>query len=815
MAGDWLRDLRYAVRQLARSPGFTIVAVVTLSIGIGANAAIFSLVNHLLLRPAAHVVEPERLVSLYTSDFSGPPYGSSSYPDYEVFREQRDLVADMAGFALAPGNLVETEETVRLMLEEVTPNYFDVLGVIAARGRLLLPDADDGAPVVVLNHSVWRSRFGSDPSVVGRAIRLNAGTFTVVGVAPEDFDGSMRGLRVDAWVPLGALAGGDADRRSERGARYLTLFGRLQPGVSLDQARARFDVVAGQLFSAYPEEWRDVAQRGRTITVLPEREARVVPEVRGIVIGFMAILFAGVALVLLICCMNVANLLLARGSGRMRDVAIRLSLGATRARLVQQLMTESVLLASLGCGGAIVVTLAAVDFLTRLRLPGNLPLVLDVDVDWRVLGFALAVAACASVLFGLAPAFAATRLDTSTTLKEGALAAGGKHRLGMRGALITAQVAVSLVLLVSSGLFLRSLQHALTIDPGFDASGVVVAAFDLQSLGYTEARNRAFYTELTERVAQLPNVRGVTLARHVPLAGGAGRNLAVVEGYEPQPGEDMEFHSNVVGPEYFDVMRVPLVRGRGFDMADREGAPQVAVVNEAFAARFWPGQDPIGKRLTSFSGVRSIEVVGVARDGKYLTLTEPPRPYLYRPYLQEYEDMTLHVRVAGDVAAIIPSIRREIRAVDDRLPILTLASMESQTAFATLPQRIAAALLGACAVLALLLAAVGLYGVVAYAVSRRTREIGIRMALGAARGAVVRMVLQGSMKLVALGLAIGVVLSLVIGQALEFFLGGVSAADPVALIAGPLVLIACALVASWLPARRAAHIDPMNALREE
>jgi predicted permease len=593
------------------------------------------------------------------------------------------------------------------------------------------------------------------------------------------------------------------------------LVGRLQPGVSLDGARARFDGVASQLFAAYPQEWRDVAQRGRTITVLPERESRVPPEVRGIVVGFMSVLLAGVALVLLICCLNVANLLLARGSARLREVAIRLSLGASRARLVRQLMTESVALAMLGCGGAIVVTLAAVDLVTRLRLPGNLPFALDVDVDWRVLGFALAVAAFASILFGLAPALAATRLDTSAALKEGALAARGQPRIGMRGALIASQVAVSLVLLVSSGLFLRSLQHALTIDPGFDARGVVVAAFDFESLGLAEARNRAFYAELTERIAQLPDVRGVTLARNVPLAGGAGRSLAVVEGYEPQPGEDMEFHFNVVGPEYFEVMRVPLVRGRGFGAADRDGAPQVAVVNEAFAARFWPGQDPVGKRLTSFSGVRSIEVVGVARDGKYLALTEPPRPYVYRPYLQEYEDMTLHVRVAGDVAAIIPSIRREIRAVDDRVPILTLASMESQTAFATLPQRIAAALLGACALLALLLAAVGLYGVVAYSVARRTREIGIRMAVGAARRAVVRMVLQGSMRLVGIGLAIGLALSLAAGRAVEFFLGGVSGADPVALLGGSLVLIACALVASWLPARRAARIDPMKALREE
>jgi predicted permease len=343
----------------------------------------------------------------------------------------------------------------------------------------------------------------------------------------------------------------------------------------------------------------------------------------------------------------------------------------------------------------------------------------------------------------------------------------------------------------------------------------VIASFDLRTQGYTEERGRAFYAQLTDRVAGLPEVRAVTLARGVPLSGDGGRRRAVVEGYEPRQGEDMEFNFNVVGPEYFEVMRVPMLRGRAFTAADREGAPQVAVVNETFAARYWPGQDPLGKRLTAFSGAQDIEIVGVARDGKYHSLTETPLPYIYRPFLQDYEEMTVHVRVAGDADSFLPLLRSEIRAIDIQLPIVRLGSMRSQTAFATLPQRIAATLLGACAALALLLAAVGLYGVVAYAVSQRTREIGIRMALGAGRRAVVRMVLERSMKVVALGLTIGFALSLAAGRAVESFLGDVSFADPLALAAGPLVMVACALVASWLPARRAARVDPMKALREE
>jgi predicted permease len=813
-AASWFRDFHHALRQLGRSPGFTVVAVLTLSVGIGANTAIFSVVNELLLRPPAHVVDPERIVSIWTSDFSGPPYGASSYPDFETLSEPRDVMVDVAAYGLVPGNLVESDETVRLTIEQVTPNYFDVLGVRAAQGRLLRAgEGDDAATVVVLGHALWRDRFGADPGVVGRTVRINADTVTVVGVAPDGFEGSQRVFGgVDAWVPLETL-GGRPGRRVERGSRGLMLLGRLQPGVSLEAARARFAVVANQLLAAYPEEWRDVTNRGRAITILPESESRVPPEIRGAVIGFLGLLLAGFALVLLICCVNVANLLLARAAGRVRDVAIRVSLGASRARLVRQLMTESVALAALGCGGAIAVTFAAAGLLARFRPPGDLAL--DVGVDWRVLGFAFTAAVAAAAIFGLAPALNLTRLGASAALKDGALAAVAKRHFGLRGALIVAQVSVSLVLLVCAGLFLRSLQQAATVDLGFDADNVVIASFDLRTQGYSEPRSRTFYAELTGRLAGLPGVRAVTLAQRVPLSGDGGRRRAGVEGYEPQPGEDMEFNFNVVGPEYFEVMRVPLVRGRGFTTADRAGAPQVAVVNEAFAARYWPGQDPIGRRFTSFSGATSIEIVGIARDGKYQTQTEAPLPYIYRPFLQDYEEMTLHVRVERNANAFLPLLRREIRALDGQLPIVRLASMRSATAFATFPQRVAATLLAGCAVLALLLAAVGLYGVVAYAVSQRTREIGIRMALGAGRHAVVRMVLAGSMKVVGLGLALGFLLSLVAGRAVESFLGDVSAADPIALVAGPLVMIGCALVASWLPARRAARIDPMRSLREE
>jgi predicted permease len=812
-ADGWLRDLRYALHQLIGSPGFTAVAVLTLSIGIGANTAIFSIVNELLLRPPPHVVEPERVVTIWTSDFSGPPYGASSYPDYEAFREQREVMADVAAYRLVAGNLVEAEQTVRLALEEVTTNYFDLSGVRAALGRSFVA-ADDGTTAVVLGYALWRDRFGADTAVVGRTVRINTSAFTVVGVAPEGFEGRQRTFGgVDAWVPFESLTAAGASRRAERGSRGLFLLGRLQPGVSLDEARAHYAVVANRLSASYPDEWRDVTARGRSITILPESESRVPPDMRGAVFGFLGLLLGGFILVLVICCVNVANLLLARGSARLRDVAIRVSLGASRARLVRQLMTESLVLAVLGCAGAVLVTYAATRLLAQWRPPGDVTL--DANVDWRVAAFALVAAIASAANFGLAPALNVTRLGAAAALKDGALAVASKRRVGLRGALIVAQVSISLVLLVGAGLFLRSLQQAATIDRGFDADDVAVASFDLRRQGYSEPRARAFYAELTERVAGLPGVTAVTLAQKIPLSGDGGRRRAVVEGYEPGLGEDMEFNNNVVGPQYFEVMGVPLVSGRGFTTADREGAPQVAVVNEAFAARYWPGENPLGKRLTAFGQATNVEVVGVARDGKYQTLTEAPLPYVYRPFLQQYEEMILHARVARDPEGFLPALRGELRAIDSQLPLLRLASMRAETAFATFPQRVAATLLGACAALALLLAAVGLYGVVAYAVSRRTREIGIRMALGASRSAVVSMVLTGSAKVVALGLAIGLVLAFVAGRAIESFLGDVSGADPIALVFAPLVMIACAFVASWLPARRAANVDPLKALREE
>ncbi len=815
-----LDDLRYAARLLLRSPGFTLVAVATLALGIGANTTIFGVVDSLLLRPPARVAEPDRLVWLWTSDFSGPPYGASSYPDYEEFAKQTDVLSGVAAFTPKPANLVRGGETRRLMTELVSGNYFDVLGVRPVLGRFFA--ADEGkpgepVPVTVLSYALWQGAFGGDPGVVGRTVQLGASEFTVVGVAPEGYRGGLPILQVDAWVPVTAeaLLSGGNDYVGQRGNRGLMIVGRLRDGVGLAAARSRFDVVASRLHAAYPAAWTDVKEQGRRITVMPEKEARIPPMVRGPALGFLALLGGVVILVLLICCANVAGLLVARAAARSREIAVRLSLGASRRRLVRQLLTESALLALLGGSAGIAIAYGTADLLARFQPPLPVSVHLDARPDSAVLAFALLITLGTSLVFGLLPALQATRPGTADALKDAAGAGESRGRARLRRALVVAQVAVSVVLLAGAALFVRSLQAAQDVDPGLDPSGVIVASMDLTTQGYDDARREQFYDQLKTRLAALPGVTGVALAKDVPLGLGGGRTGTGVAGYQPAPGEDMEFHYNIVGPDYFDVLHVPVVRGRGFTPADRAGSQNVVVVNETFARRFWPGEDPVGKRLTHFSGLEDLQVVGVARDGKYTSLGEDPTPYVYGAYLQEPRDMVVHVRTSGDPGDLIPLVRREVRTLDPRLPILTLQPMEEVMAVSLLPQRIGAAALGLFAGLALLLSTVGLYGVVAYSVSRRTREIGVRVALGAGARDVVGLVVRQGLGVTAVGLGLGLVVAAGLATLAGGFLFGVPPVDPLAYAAVILTLLAAAAVASILPARRAARVDPASAIRHE
>lgn len=820
---DTLRqDLRYALRTLLRSPGFTLAAVLTLALGIGANTMLFSLANAVWLRPPAHVAAPERLVALYTSDYSGPAYGSSSYPDYLDFRRETAVFSGVAAYAPRVAAVGEGAEPERTGVELVSENFFAVLGVRPALGRGFT--AEEGRPggpaVAVISHDLWRRHFGGAADVVGRQVRLNARPFTVVGVAPEGFHGALRGPAFDAWVPLGAAEGlgMGLDQLEERGGRSLFLLARLAPGVSAEEAQARMGVVARRLLAEHPGQWRDVSEAGRRITLLPEAEARVPPQGREMAVGFFALLMGTVGVVLLVCCANVAGLLLARATARAREVGVRLALGATRRRLVGQMLSEAGVLALAGAALGSLAALWATDLLLAVRTPLPMRVALDFRPDGRVLAFTAGVTVLAVALFGLAPSLRASRADVARTLsgETGSVAGAGRRRLPLRDLLVVAQVAMSLLLLAGAGLFLRALAGAAAIDPGFRAEGVLLVSVEPRPGAGREEERARVMAALGERVAALPGVEEVSWAASVPLGPTASRRGVSVPGYQPGRGEDMEFHFNVVGPRYFETMRAPLARGRGITAEDREGAPRVVVVNETFARRFWPGKDPLGQRLSvSGAGGPWLEVVGVARDGKYLSLAEDPLPYLYFAAAQEPWGATLHVRTGSEPLALVPAVREALREDAPGWMLQDPTTLEETLAGSLLPQRVAAGVFALFGALAVLLAAVGLYGVVAYAVARRTREIGVRVALGARAADVVRLVLRRGAGLALAGIAVGLPAAWALSRLLSGLLVGGGPGDLLPFAGSAALLAAVALLASWLPARRAARIEPMRALRTE
>ncbi len=815
-----LQDIRYAFRTLLKNPGFTAVAVITLGLGIGANTAIFSLVNALLLRPPAHVRQPERLIALYTSDFSGPRFGTSSYADFVDFQKQADdVLADAALQSARPMSLSTGAENTRAFGQIVTGNYFQMLGTRPVLGRGFLPDEDvtPGAKaVVVISHALWRRAYAGDPDVVGRTLRLNGTTFSIVGVAPAGFSGMLRGVATDVWVPImmNQAVGGSAGSFTNRGDRGWLITARLKPGATTELARSRFSVIARQLREDYPESWTDMNERGRVITVVPESETRILPQMRTPALAGLGLLMAVVGLVLLICCANVANLLLARASARHREIAIRVALGASRGRLLRQLLTESAVLASAGAVLGLLIATWTTDLAMAFKPPLPVAIQIDLSPDARVLTFVVVVAILTGVIFGLIPALRASRPDLIPALKAETVKAGlAGRRFGLRNVLVVTQVTISFVLLIVAGLFLRSLRNATTMDTGFNSDNLALASADLSLHSYTEARGRAFYADLEERVRALPGARSTSLARSVPLGLSYDRRGIQIPGRDRRPGEDMEFGWNTVGADYFTMMQIPIVRGRGFTRQDRPGSSAVAIVNETFANHFWPGENALGKTFSN--GEVTMRIVGVARDSKYASLAEEKRPVFYVAYEQQYDPgMTLHVRTANDPGQILAAIRREVSALDSALPP-RIMTMDDYLAVSLLPQRAGATLLGVFGLLGLGLAAVGLYGVMAYAVSRRTREIGIRMALGANAIDVRRMVVRQGMVLAATGIGIGLALALAVTRLTSGFLYGISASDPITYAGIALLLAMVALFASYIPARGATRVDPMSALRYE
>lgn len=798
------QDLRQAWRLLIRAKGFTAVAAGSLALGIAGNAVIFGLVNAMLLRPLP-AADPHRLVRI-GSTRNGTGFTAFSYPEYLDYRDQ--AAAFEGVLAHQPNSLVLnlTGEPRLTWVEIVSANYFTVLGVNATVGRVFQPEEGRAAAVLVISHRLWREQLAGDPNAIGRAVKVNGHPFTLAGVAPAGFRGAFPGFEIDAWVPVTMQAQvlPRADSLERRGDRFLMLIGRLRADVTKDAARASLKVVADRLRTSYPETNRDAG-------VAIADANGVHPFIATFVKAFLALLMGIVGMVLLIACANVANLLLARGAARRREMGVRLAMGASRWRLTRQLLVESVLVSLVGGLAGCALAYWATDLLSAFRPPVGVPIGLDLTVDLRVLGFTLALSMATGMLFGIAPALTASRMDLIPALRD--REPSGRRRSRLRGALVVAQVAISLVLLVGAGLLARSLQNSRSIDPGFSLDGGLVMAIDFQQLGYDEPYVQTRYRDLIERTRQLPGVSRATLGLFVPLGDRGDQVEATLARAAVQAGASVRLAYNIVNPGYFEAMGIPLVHGRELDDGDSRDAPGSVVVNQTMADRFWPKQDPVGERLTVRN--RTYAVVGVAKDIKYRSLGEQPPPFVYFALAQFYRpDLLLHVRTTGAPEPVAAGLRETMRALEPEAPV-KVTTMAEEAAFSLVPVKLAGAVLGFAGTVGLLLAVIGIYGVVSFTVSRRVREMGIRIALGAAPSVVVRLVVRQGFALVAAGLVIGVALALAATRLLRALLSGVGPADPLTFAGVSLVLGLVGIAACYVPARRAARTDPAVVLRQE
>ena len=808
-------DLRYAIRMLRKNPGLTTIIVISLALGIGANSTIFSFVNALLLHPPAGVESPQTLMAVWNRLPDGD-YLQHCYPDYAYFREHNRVFSGLLAYSSDP-TLVSWSAAGQSELLEgqlVSGNYFSVLDVKPVLGRIFLPEEDQipgKHPVIVLSSQFWRYRLSSDSSVIGKTLTLNGHHFTVLGVAPAGFRGVHPGMAPDFWVPLmmqHQMIPGEEYLANQTGY-WLFVAGRLKPEVTSSQAQADLDVLARQLAQIHPE-----ARKGWGVAVLPA--TGVAPEFRRFVVPFMTLLMAVVGLVLLIACANAANLLLAQASRRWREMAIRSALGAGRRRLIRQLLTESVLLSLAAGVVGLLFALWTGPLLLTLK-PAMLSFIsLDLPLDWRVLGFTLLLSVGTGVIFGLAAALKSSRLDVALRLKDEACGRYRKSRL--RNLLVIGQVAVCLILLTAAGLCLRSLLNARSVDPGFRIDHRLTVALDLRILGYSERGSQAFYQRLLDRVGALPGVSSVSLANYLPLGFTRQTTGVLIDDVQPPLGEQgFPVGLMTVGPNYFQTMGIPVLRGREFSPRDREETQSVIIINEAMAHRFWSGQNPVGQRVTfAFGGRPGFEVVGVVKTGKYRSLQEDSEPFMYRPFFQSPTPRaTLILQSLSDPREVLIGVRNEIRSLDPNLPILRVETLREYMTIARFPTHVSGMLLGAFGGLALVLAAVGIYGVTAYSVSQRTHEIGIRMALGANREDILKLVVGQGVVLTVIGLVFGLSGMLALSRLLSSLLYGVTPTDPMTFVTVSVLLGAVAVLACYIPARRATKVDPMVALRYE
>ncbi len=813
MSANIINDLRQALRLLLKGPLFSVVAISTLALGIGLNAATFSAVHALLLRPLSGAAEPEELVQLYRQ-WPGMDYGSNSIPHYHDVRDRAgDVFENTAAWFFAPMSLSGGGRSERILGMVASANFFQTYGVVPALGRAFLPGVEDRSPgahaVVVLGHSFWQARFGGDPSVIGRTLEINGRPFEIVGVAPSAFKGPMNVLDMPLYVPLMMQAEimRGTNLIESRGNNMMTVVARLSEGKTIDHARERMDAVLLRLKEELPDAYKE--QRGTTL--IYQSDVGIHPTFRSAQVGMSTVMMAVVSLLLLIACVNVANLFLARARERRREMGIRLSLGAGRGRILQQLFTESLAFSVLsglaGVGLAYLVT----RILSGIKLPIDAPFSLTIDVDVSVLLFTLGVSVLAGVFFGLAPALQAARSDLVSAVRGESARRGGGSRLS--GALVVCQMALSLILLVSSGLFLRALEAATVIDPGMDEPGnLVMASMDPGLQGYPKAQTRQFYDRLRGDLLSLPEVRALGFTSDVPLGFDNSDRGVEIPGYVFSEGERKSLQYSVVTEGYLEALGVDLLEGRTFSRQDDETGAPVIIVNRRFAERFWPDGSALG-RIVQTAG-KQRQVVGVVETGKYRSLGEEPTEFMYLPERELFRsELTLVVRTLENPESVLRAVRETVRRIDPNLPLFDVRTMEDHMGIALLPARLGGSVLGMFGVLGLALAAVGIYGVMAYSVAQRQRELGIRVALGADRSRVVQLVLREGLKLAGIGIVLGLAGAAAAAQLVKGMLYDVRAIDPVAFGTIPLLLLLVAAAAVYLPARRAARVEPMRVLK--
>ena len=813
MVSLW-QDIRYSLRMIAKAPGFVVLAVLTLALGIGANVTIFSWINSTLLNPVPGLANPTAVVSLTLNKPGESPF-PFTYPDIEALRNGQQSFTGIAACTFVQISLTGKARPERIAGMVTSANYFDVLGVRPILGRGFLSSEDEkpnGAPVVVISYRLWQTHFGSAPDVVGQNIEINKHPYTIVGVTPAAFQGSQTGVRTEIWAPImmEAQLNSLGDLLHDHHYFWLLAFGHLKPGVALQQAQEEATLRLKQEVRSYPEEHKG----HEAVTVYPLWRNPF-----GLNLFFATLLPALMCiagLVLLLACVNVANLMLVRSVGRRREIAVRMSLGASRWRLVRQLLVESLMLSLAGGAVALFMTLWTQGTLMKfMPITPDIPLSLTIATDRTVLLAALVFSVITGVIFGIVPALRTSGVAPVAVLKEDTGSASvGIKKARLASGLVVAQISLSLLLLICAGLFIRSFLSAQLINPGLQPHNVLIASYDLFTAGYSEATGAEFHRQLAAKLGTLPGVESVALGNREPLTFSGGSTSVKPQGYVAQPNESMETQVAIITPNYFHTLQIPIDKGRDFTPQDNKTSQRVVIVSEAFRDRYWPNQDALGKQLYSDKTHEWFTVVGVARDTKVTSLNEKPTPFLYLPVYQVYEsNMIITARLAGDPMTFASTIESTVHELNADLIVFDATPLEVREQIASFGQRIAGTFVGAFGLLALALAAVGIYGVTSYTTRQRTQEIGIRMALGATKQDVLRLVLGHGLRLMIAGVAIGLALAFGLTRFLRDLLLGVTSTDALTFLSVAVLLCGVALFACYLPARRAMRVDPMVALR--